>query len=974
MKIQFIRILLIHFFSLITAFLLLNPLAAQTPEEQAKREESWEKGLQLFKEIKAQDLGSRDSAIMVMGVDSISAAIGKSDSVFFHYVIAVANLLDSYDETRKVNAFLESTLKERLQEDLLPQQRNNYLASLASTYNNIGYIASTEEDIEKATEYQYKSLEIRERLGDSLGMISCLNSIGVYYFNVLNLEKAAENWLKALALGEGKPDVYGESLVATYRYLFNYYNRKERFEESEDVLKKGKELAVSLNKTLDIGLYARELGVLYMRKEKFPAAYQELEKALEITQEYGAQEMQAMTLFDMAEVAQKMNWRSELEKLAGIAQSLLKEARSPQVREECYFVLFLRDEINENFQRALLYYQQWTQLRDSLEKERVQTNLVEQELEYEYGKKALADSLEQVKILEVKEQVNRRQRSGLVFLIIGLILTLIFGAILWNRFRLTRSQKQVIEEEKEKLDAANAKLKELDNFKSRFFTNISHEFRTPLTVIKGMNQQIRQQPESWLEKGTELIERNTSSLLHLINQILDLRKLESGNLSLRPVQVDVIHVLRISTASFESLAESKDIKLEFQAEEQELLMDVDPEKLGQITNNLLSNALKFTQEGGQISLHTFRQSDSQLSIVVKDSGRGIPAEKLPYIFDRFYQVDGTDTRVGEGTGVGLSLTKELVQLMGGEIGVESSLGQGTTFTIFLPIQRQTTVEDAETLAFAKESLLPTPQPIPPQAGADLPRLLIIEDNPDIVEYLYACLEGQYQLSAAPDGQAGIDLALEQAPDLIISDVMMPRKNGYEVCDILKQDLRTSHIPILLLTAKADQPSRLEGYKRGADAYLAKPFDREELQIRLANLLENQQRLQARYSESTNPPPSEQAEQRVEDEFVAKVRQMILDRLDDPEFGVDQMYTELGLGRTSFYRKVKALTGHSVSYFVRAVRVEQAQHLLVAQPELQVAEVAYATGFSDPAYFTRVFKGIAGLSPGGYREEQIEKKG
>ncbi|MCB0850815.1 MAG: response regulator, partial [Bacteroidetes bacterium] len=384
--------------------------------------------------------------------------------------------------------------------------------------------------------------------------------------------------------------------------------------------------------------------------------------------------------------------------------------------------------------------------------------------------------------------------------------------------------------------------------------------------------------------------RNVDNLLNLTNQILDLRKLEFGSLHLNLVQDHVISFLRYGTQSFESLAASRSVELVFESDLSEQMMDFDPKKLLQIQTNLISNAIKFTPKEGIVKVSVSTVSDNQLQIQVKDTGRGIPSEKLPMIFDRFYQVDQTDTREGEGTGIGLALTKELVELMEGKITVKSEVGEGSVFTVLLPIRQNAAIKSVSSSALKKVNHISPPafqeisdSVISSKTNGESPSLLIIEDNPDIVEYLYACLEDQYELFSAPDGQAGIEIALEQVPDLIITDVMMPRKNGYEVCEALKLDERTSHIPIVMLTARADQPSRMEGFKRGADVYLAKPFDKEELLLRLANLFELRKTLQKRYQNGVLPVESEDLAIQTEDKFLSKVHELVKENLDDHNY-------------------------------------------------------------------------------------------
>lgn len=529
--------------------------------------------------------------------------------------------------------------------------------------------------------------------------------------------------------------------------------------------------------------------------------------------------------------------------------------------------------------------------------------------------------------------------------------------------------QQVLEE----TDQRARNLAELDELKSHFFTNISHEFRTPLTVVQGISEQMLANPDKWLRKGPNMIRRNTDQLLDLVNQILDLRKLESGQLVLHLEQIEGCAFLQHLTESLQPLAESKEITLTFESNEQEMWMDLDTEKMLRIMGNLLSNAIKFTPAGGEVKVNLTLSNDRSAAglptakIMVSDSGIGIPQDRLPRIFDRFYQVDSSTTRAQEGTGIGLALCKELVKLMGGEIQVTSEVGKGSQFHIRIPISQTTEKAYKEVKPSVWLVQPPDPQEEQEETANPLPgehpSLLIIEDNPDVVEYLVACLEDQYQLLIARDGKEGIEIALEQVPDLIISDVMMPEKDGFEVCAVLKADLRTSHIPIVLLTAKADHSSRIQGLRKGADAYLAKPFNQEELFVRLAKLLEIRRAIQSRYGSQGVPEAS--AAYQLEDDFLRKVHEVIESNMSQP-YDMSSLCENLGMGRTNVHRKFKALTGISSSRYIRRFRLQKARDLLSAS-DLLVSEVAYKVGFSDPSYFTKSFTLEFGLSPRDFRD-------
>ncbi|MEL7123652.1 MAG: ATP-binding protein, partial [Bacteroidota bacterium] len=535
--------------------------------------------------------------------------------------------------------------------------------------------------------------------------------------------------------------------------------------------------------------------------------------------------------------------------------------------------------------------------------------------------------------------------------------------------RLVKERTKEIETDKKVIEAQAERLQALDQSKSRFFTNISHEFRTPLTVISGMVAQFKGN-----DRAKQLVQRNTDQLLQLINQILDLRKLESSRLPTHYIQADVVSYLRYITESFHSLSTNKAVKISFHTTEESMLLDYDPDKLLRIVSNLLSNAIKFTPAGGSVTVAVEVQKDSmplQYRFSVRDTGVGIPVNKLPHIFDRFYQVDDSITRSGEGTGIGLTLTKELVELMNGKIQVESQEAKGSTFTVILPLTQEAALEENRQLAKAAIPVMPDfPTSDLLQAerigDEDLPRLLLVEDNPDVMAYLVACLEGEYQLSLAFDGQEGIDKALEEIPDIIISDVMMPKRDGFDLCNSLKTEKRTSHIPIILLTAKADADSRITGLERGANAYLAKPFVQRELKAQVRNLFALRQSLQARYADLESLEPSKEPEVEQEDIFVLNVKALVLKNLDDLDYDLNALSKALNLSRSQLGRKLKALTGNSPGIFIRNIRLHEAKRLLLTT-DRSVKEIAYDVGFSSHNYFTNSYTAAFNESPSDTRQ-------
>ncbi len=561
---------------------------------------------------------------------------------------------------------------------------------------------------------------------------------------------------------------------------------------------------------------------------------------------------------------------------------------------------------------------------------------------------------------------------------------LLAGGTLWYFWkRETRRLKLKSQLEKEMLKANQ--LEELDQAKTRFFSNISHEFRTPLTVILGMSEEIEKP-----NVAKKMIQQSGQNLLRLVNQMLDFSKMDAGKLKLHLQSGDLVHYLQYLLESFQSLADHKKVQLSYEPEIDSLEMDFDEEKIQHIVSNLLSNAIKFTPRGGQVTLRLTveggRQMDSDaLSTVhrppsavisVSDTGIGIPDNQLPRIFERYFQVENAMSKGEPGSGIGLAFTKELVDLMGGEIEVESEVGLGTVFRVILPLAKSfelgvmsfesDPVQKAKSFDEGTNELIAPPTQNSPlktlrQESFGQNSLLVIEDNPEVVAYIRTILQNEYDITVAENGQIGIEKAVELIPDIIISDVMMPVKDGFAVTRFLKNDERTSHIPIILLTAKADAESRLAGLERGADAYLAKPFDKKELKLRLQKLVELRQKLQARYAQFVLPAPSEEKEVHIEDAFLTKINSIIEANLAEAEFGVNELCREAGLSQSQLFRKLKALTGKSSVAYLRSLRLHRAKDLL-EKGELNVSEVAYRVGFNDPLYFSRVFSQEFGYPP------------
>jgi len=556
------------------------------------------------------------------------------------------------------------------------------------------------------------------------------------------------------------------------------------------------------------------------------------------------------------------------------------------------------------------------------------------------------------------------------YILYGLVSFLIFAGS--TRFYLNR-QRLRTQLDLEQVHAK--KLEEVDKMKSNFYANISHEFRTPLMLILGpVEKLISKVKDEDSQKQAGLIKGNAKRLLTLINQLLDLSRLEAGKLKLNASKANIAQFVKGLAMEFESIAERKDISLRVLMEKEDVEAYFDKEKLEKIITNVLSNAFKFTPSGGRITVKLSETSTNQVEIIIRDSGIGIPKSELTKIFDRFYQVDGSITREHEGTGIGLALTKELVELHKGNIFVDSVEGHWTEVKLNFPLGREhlTDAEIIETAdfeihkvenvdEFTKEDL--EAEDLLDENLIDKTIVLIVEDNADVREYIKDALKDFYHVEEAANGEQGLRKAEKCIPDLIISDVMMPKMDGYEMTRRIKQDEKTSHIPIILLTAKSDKDSKLEGLGLGADDYLIKPFDSEELLARIKNLIETRRMLQEKFGAGTavSQKPEKAKLSCLDEQFISRIMVVIEQHLSEEEFSIEEFGKDVGMSRSQMHRKLKALTGKSASVYLRTVRLAKAKQM-IEEKKGTISEISYQVGFASPAYFSRCYKEEFGHAP------------
>ena len=550
-----------------------------------------------------------------------------------------------------------------------------------------------------------------------------------------------------------------------------------------------------------------------------------------------------------------------------------------------------------------------------------------------------------------------------------LYLAVILGALMLTRQVILQRERMKVRVEQEREEAH--RIHELDMLKLKFFTNVSHEFRTPLTLILTPLEKLLKHSKEPAEKGhLQLIYRNARRLLNLVNQLLDFRKMEVQEIKLNPTTGDIIHFARDVAYSFSDLSEKKNIQFAFNCNVENLETVFDHNKLERILFNLISNAFKFTPEGGKVWVDITALAENTgrwLQIKVRDTGIGIPEDKKDLIFERFFQNDTPGSMVNQGSGIGLSITKEFVRIHGGTIAVESELEKGSSFIIMLPVREigndhkeEASIEEEDEAALNLASSVNNQS----HTGKRKPILLLVEDNEDFRFYLKDNLRLRYHVIEAQNGKDGWVKATTQIPDLIVSDVMMPEMNGIDLCRKIRSDARTSHIPFILLTARAADEQMKEGFEIGADDYVTKPFSFEILQSRIKNLLARRAAFQKSFANKIEIKTSEVKVSSLDEKLIEKAIKFVEEKISDPDFSVEDLSYELGMSRVHLYKKLISLTGKSPIEFIRTIRLQHAAQLL-EKSQLTVAEVAYKVGFNNPKYFAKYFKEQFNILPSLY---------
>jgi signal transduction histidine kinase/DNA-binding response OmpR family regulator len=816
--------------------------------------------------------------------------------------------IEKGDFTQSMNAYIEASKMAEKADDKI---------ALAYCYRGISYLYYQYKEPEKSLEnIRTAYLLLKETEYDTLDMADMLHTLAV----ALGLNNQPDSAIACYELSAKYHKIYGElgSLAGNLNNIALIYENRGMNDEALSYYFQ----CLSIDKQADdnLGLTFSHIGIanVYRKQNNLDSALYHAQKSFHIAKSIDA-----------------------LHRIQKAGESLIE----------------IHKELGQ-YDSSLYYYEITTAVKDSLYKQAKIRESYELQAKYETDKK-------EKEILLLKEQKQTADFKRKTYIFAGLAISLLLSLLYYQQRIRNRKNRQLLEKEKE-----------MDKLKSRFFANISHEFRTPLTLILGpLDEMINKIEIPEFKKQLKVLQRSAVRLLDLVNQLLDLSKIESGKLKLNISRSDIVSMIKGVTMSFHSIADQKNIDIEMDILPKFLVMNYDKEKMETILINLLSNAFKFTPENGKISvqsgLHTIKNTDDRgefLFFKISDNGIGIPEEDVDHIFNRFYQSDNNQLSQQEGSGIGLALTKELVELHKGNIRAKSGHGKGMQI-IFeiptnlklsksqIPVEFNSTMESS-TLSPDKEFELVTDFK---QEDNDLPLILLIEDHEDVRKYIREILDERYRVIIAEDGENGIENAKKTIPDLILSDVMMPKKNGFEVCRELKKDEKTSHIPIILLTAKSDVENKIEGLQTEADDYITKPFIPRELLARIENIIESRKKLREKYEKKGILKPKDITVNSIDEKFLNELIEIVESQLGNEKFGVEKLSEELSMSRSQLHRKLAALLGTGPNQFIRSFRLQRA-HDLIKQNSATTAEIAFQVGFGSPSYFTKCFQEQFGYLP------------
>lgn len=823
----------------------------------------------------------------------------------------------------------------------------NDSARISYILNNIGGVFSEQGKSAEALDYYYRSAQIKEALGDYKNAVSTYLNIGDVQRSNENYESAKTFLTKALELARLHKLTYHEGhilngLGSLHTAMGDTVTAFANFEQALAINEGQGNMDAASTSLLRIG----EI-LTYRGQHELALDY--LHQSLKITQDQGKNILLSPLYIALARTYDGLGNTDEAIRYYAESIRIEEEVPNIELRHISYnrlSDLYARTGQFEKAYQAKLHA--YADL-DSIQHSDKARHIAELETQYQTRHKEALLAEQQ---LTISRQENRQKN-----LLIGalLLIGVIGGVLLFLRHRAVIRRNKA-ESALRIQEMESAQLREMDKLKSSFLANITHEFRTPITLLLGpLRQMLDGSLQGDRTKYLQMMEQNAQRLLTLVNQLLDISKIEAGKRMLRVAAGDLATEVRTVAYAFESNALSNDIQYTVDTPES-VHVYFDGEAVTQMLTNLIANALKFTPQGGTVSVRLAIDDNAKARITVADTGPGISEKDLPHIFERFYQ--GESAQHVTSTGIGLSLSRELARMHHGDIAVTSATGEGSTFMIWFPVNKDAYAASEIQKSFAATVDLTEGTPI--SSDASRSTVLVVEDNADVRNYITEQLNVKFTILSAVNGEQGFTLATEHIPDLVITDIMMPVMDGMELARKLREDLRTSHIPLIMLTARSAKEDKLAGLEAGGEVYLTKPFDPEELLIRAEEMIRLREQLRKKYQKSALFVPESDELTNQDNNFLQNVHNQILANLSDEQFSVVTLSETLHMSRGTLHRKLKSLTGQSPNELIRHMRLEKAKQML--QGDVNISEVAFAVGFNSLAYFSKCYKDKYGHSP------------
>ncbi len=903
----------------------------------------------------AQKVTSRYTDTLV-GYISYRMGHDKDENTRLFYYLQLANLYNLQENRNQAMHYVQLAME-------LADKNQNSKGILKAYYQIANYFTDYQKDYETALKYYTKILEMNQAknpndLGDPLIRIGEMHrlmgndSLALHYFT--------------RGLEEGKRNKHRHTMATSFMQLGDLNYHRHNYQEALFYYLKCYETGCDICPQIRFHDALVNIGNVYALEydEKNALAY--YDKSLVLAESADDDRARIQTYQAYANLYEKQGNISQATDYFNQAYQLAHQTSFLEGQQ--YNAARLSNIYRKDNQFALAYefLSIANHLSDSIREISEADNLAKLETYFDYQNLKNQKNLEQAR----SEEEIRRQKLIRNFFILAFVLMGVSGYLIYRGYRIKKKDNVLLQEQKRSIKAMSEKIHEADQAKLQFYTNVSHELRTPLTLILGMTEKLKSSLKENQQLG--LIRKNSYKLLHLINHLLDLRKLDASKMSLGIQSGSINEFLKGIISSFEEYARQKKITIEFEQDKHEVTSYFDHDKMEKIVSNLLSNAIKYTESGGWVRVRTERSENGFLKIEVRDNGIGIPESDIKNIFKRFYRVTANDNN---GSGIGLALVKELVELHKGEISVDTLKGEGTSLTVTIPIDRhfysenEVAEKDEKIESWNYVEALEAEMEIPEtgdevRSNPEKQSILIVEDNTDLRKFISEMFRDLFDVLEAENGLVGLRLACEYVPDIIISDVLMPKMSGIQLVEKIKSIATTSHIPVILLTAKDDLGTRLSGFEKGADDYICKPFESVVLKSRVENLLRLRKQLVEKFSNQFHLQPREIFIEDAEQKFLQKTIEVIEAHIADTNLNIDLLAMELGISRTQLYRKLKALTDYSANQFIRIIRIKRAAQIL-QQGQNNIAEVMDATGFSNYSYFNNCFKEYFGEYPKDY---------